>query len=500
MIALISQMAELASRRRRVASAAAAALLVGGLSVPATAEVFTDDFEADRDFLTEGTSGTGWDTIGSLPTGQDTATINTLDTTTFNGELTLSSNRTNTANPATLTRTVPADTSFRASVRISRNSDFPGNTMATQDFGAVGFHNGGLIARPANEPDGADWVGNTVFRQFFSDYLFRSMQDGSENISDGDISAPNDDGIDLDERLPNFIRLSRLNNTYRASFSNDRENWTRIRGWRPGQPEQYTREDHVGRDIRVGLTQMMFNDNPGINSVFDDFELRTGEEDVDYTRLVVNRTTGRVQIKSEDGINGFDLYRIDSESGSLQPGNWESLQDKDLEGSGPPGDGEGWEQFPESNANRLMEGFLRDQTPVQPGDVINLGKIFDTSGSEDLEFVLRRDGNINQGIIEYIDVLTGDMNDDGQVNNLDINPFVLALTDEEAFEQQFGVDPAQVGDTNGDGQFNNLDINPFVELLTGGSGLRAVPEPASLGMLWLGGMLLLGNRRRRRAR
>jgi len=94
-------------------------------------------------------------------------------------------------------------------------------------------------------------------------------------------------------------------------------------------------------------------------------------------------------------------------------------------------------------------------------------------------------------------LLLGDMNGDGEVNNLDINPFVLALTDEDAFEEQFGTDPATVGDINEDGQLNNLDINPFVSLLTDGSSLQSVPEPTSLALLLGGaGLVTVGRRRR----
>jgi len=70
---------------------------------------------------------------------------------------------------------------------------------------------------------------------------------------------------------------------------------------------------------------------------------------------------------------------------------------------------------------------------------------------------------------EGSDVRLGDMNGDGEVNNLDINPFVLALTDPQAYEAEYGMEPVTAGDINGDGQFNNLDINPFVDRLTDGS-------------------------------
>lgn len=63
--------------------------------------------------------------------------------------------------------------------------------------------------------------------------------------------------------------------------------------------------------------------------------------------------------------------------------------------------------------------------------------------------------------------LRGDMNCDGTVNNFDIDPFVLALSNIEAYEQAFpDCDRESHGDVNDDGVFNNFDIDPFVELLT----------------------------------
>jgi hypothetical protein len=58
------------------------------------------------------------------------------------------------------------------------------------------------------------------------------------------------------------------------------------------------------------------------------------------------------------------------------------------------------------------------------------------------------------------DVTKGDANFDGQLNNLDIAPFVTKLTSGNA-----GNDSRC--DINEDGVFNNLDISPFVNLLTG---------------------------------
>ena len=87
----------------------------------------------------------------------------------------------------------------------------------------------------------------------------------------------------------------------------------------------------------------------------------------------------------------------------------------------------------------------------------------------------------------------GNMNLDEAVDNQDINPFVLALSDLPTWQAQYsGKDILTVGDINGDGYFNNQDINPFVALLTGGGS--AVPEPVTFSLVMLGGLGLLRRR------
>jgi hypothetical protein len=62
----------------------------------------------------------------------------------------------------------------------------------------------------------------------------------------------------------------------------------------------------------------------------------------------------------------------------------------------------------------------------------------------------------------------GDLNCDGNVNNFDIGPFVLAITDPAGYAEQYPDCNRLAGDVNGDGEVNNFDIGPFVALITGG--------------------------------
>jgi len=141
----------------------------------------------------------------------------------------------------------------------------------------------------------------------------------------------------------------------------------------------------------------------------------------------------------------------------------------------------------------LSSGSLSGQfANVAPGErlgVANSAKSFVVNYGPGSEFAE------TSVVLSDLAALLGDINGNGDVNNLDINPFVLALTDEQRFIDEFGYAPSEVGDINGDGEFNNLDINGFVNLLTSGSSVRAVPEPGSIALLTFGGLSLLRRRR-----
>ena len=75
--------------------------------------------------------------------------------------------------------------------------------------------------------------------------------------------------------------------------------------------------------------------------------------------------------------------------------------------------------------------------------------------------------NVEFTPVETDQVVLGDANGDGVLNNLDIASFVLALTNLPGYQAMFpDVDPDVVLDMNNDGRFDNLDIAAFVAALT----------------------------------
>jgi hypothetical protein len=78
-------------------------------------------------------------------------------------------------------------------------------------------------------------------------------------------------------------------------------------------------------------------------------------------------------------------------------------------------------------------------------------------------------GVVDMGAYEcQIAGLIGDLNCDGLINAFDIDPFVLALTDPEAYALAYPDCDYMLADINGDGLVNAFDIDPFVMILTGG--------------------------------
>ena len=103
----------------------------------------------------------------------------------------------------------------------------------------------------------------------------------------------------------------------------------------------------------------------------------------------------------------------------------------------------------------------------------------------------------------------GDVNGDGHFNVADISAEMAALTNITALKNNYGPSHLVLNtdeldavlDQNHDGVINNLDVQAAITNLanTGGVGtVSAVPEPTSLVLLAVGGILVLVGTRARK--
>ena len=105
------------------------------------------------------------------------------------------------------------------------------------------------------------------------------------------------------------------------------------------------------------------------------------------------------------------------------------------------------------------------------------------NGEQDIYFIRFGDCNAN-GLHDSVDIAdgtatdvncnglpdecegVGDVNCDGLVNLFDVDPFVLALTDADAYATAYPCCDILRADCDGDDRISMFDIDPFVELIT----------------------------------
>ena len=152
-----------------------------------------------------------------------------------------------------------------------------------------------------------------------------------------------------------------------------------------------------------------------------------------------------------------------------------------------------------------VEFYLADFRGTGPGYIVDAWEhvsLRSLAGARKLTFALDSTDNGDFGMntpayfaIDNLAMLgpytLGDMDGGGSLDNFDIQPFELALTDTDAYLATYPtlVDFEFRGDADGNGHFDNFDIAPFETLLTSGAAsgtATAVPEPSALSLLAIG--------------
>jgi hypothetical protein len=225
--------------------------------------------------------------------------------------------------------------------------------------------------------------------------------------------------------------------------------------------------------------------------------------------LNVNTFTGEVEIVNPNVSNFMtDYYRISSPSGALSPTTWNSLDDQNVDATGP-NPGQSWDETGTPSDYEVIESFLDGVAILTPGGDRNLGQLFDPSvfgkrQNGDLVFEFAPAGRpLRRGTINYITPpgLLGDYNDDGTVDAADYTVFRNRLS---------GVGGTTLpaineGATPGAVTVHDYQVwkDHYGEALALGSGSSVqsenVPEPTSLPWLALCLCTITRKRNRRRA-
>ncbi len=249
---------------------------------------------------------------------------------------------------------------------------------------------------------------------------------------------------------------------------------------------------------RLTISDVSLN-SPQNNIGGNELRLVTGPSDV---VLEVNRSNGNLTIRNQGTlaqdlqINGYEIRS----NGSLLS-SWAGFEDGSVAGFTPgTGTGNGWEKGASSNSQQLVEAFLLGSSTLATDAVLPLGIGYDTSfDGQDLEFYISTAVGAElllPGRVVYVggSTLLGDYNNDGSVDARDYvvwrnNLGATSLPNEDATASPGIVDGADyLVWKNNYGQSSPAAL----------AGIATVPEPASLGLVALAGMLCLGRRLYRR--
>jgi len=122
--------------------------------------------------------------------------------------------------------------------------------------------------------------------------------------------------------------------------------------------------------------------------------------------------------------------------------------------------------------NRFMDNWAGNRDGYLTGHIrANFSRYIDANGK--MTFLLYAERPADATYHDFMSVtvstmgMRGDLNCDGEVDGFDIQPFVLAMTNPDAYELAYPDCNIMNADCNGDGAVDGFDIQPFVQLLMG---------------------------------
>ncbi len=204
--------------------------------------------------------------------------------------------------------------------------------------------------------------------------------------------------------------------------------------------------------------------------------------------LLVDPETGEARLKNTSPFSvAIDGYTIASDSGSLSPTGWSSLDDQNAAGG----------DWTEANANEMALSELKPtaNTLLAGGDSYPLGNLYDAaSGIPDLELTFLIDGDFNPtpGVVLFTPLTpTADFDADGDVDGADFLAWQRGLGK--------SIDATRAdGDADHDFDVDAADLAVWrSDYAAALAAVASVPEPSAAALAFLAGAALTALKLRR---